>query len=190
MRGGGSGDNEGTQLEQLRRMPSPKSDNHNLSAVYHPHFAEKQDFVGGSDHGMSSEGSRAAATRLFIDAWGKEGMSMNKVPAAEKKAAWPSSSLSLRMGEGSGGGGIDDHKGDSGIFKNHQWPNNPISWLSSLSSSSPAPGGPLGEALCLGNGGSSLVSSPRGHSHSHSHGYSNSSKSSCEDGSHALNFIG
>lgn len=185
MRGGsGNGDGGGGQLEQPMRMPSPKSDNSNLSAVYHPHFAEKQDFTGGSDHGMSSEGSQAAATRLFIDAWGKEGMSMNKVTAAEKKAAWPSSSLSLRMGEG--GGGIDDHKGDSGVFKNQQWPNNPISWLSSSSSSSPAPGGPLGEALCLGNGGSSLVSSPRGHSH----GYSNSSKSSCEDGSHALNFIG
>ncbi|XP_042019749.1 growth-regulating factor 8-like [Salvia splendens] len=113
-------------------------------------------------HPQFSDESATAQTRLFIDA-----ISSNK-EEAEKKQWQPSLSLSMC-----------DEKGDLGIgmMVKNQWVN-PVSWMNS--------GGPLGEALCLGNASTtSNLTYPR------SYGYSNSNtNSSSEDGSHALNFIG
>ncbi|KAL1568799.1 growth-regulating factor 8-like [Salvia divinorum] len=122
--------------------------------------------------GESAKIDTDQTTRLFIDA-----ISNKEAEAEAEKKQWPPS-LSLSM---------CDEKGDLGIgmMMKTQWVN-PVSWMNS--------GGPLGEALCLGNastirggggGASSNLTSPR------SYGYSNSNtNSSSEDGSHALNFIG
>ncbi|KAH6830821.1 hypothetical protein C2S53_004078 [Perilla frutescens var. hirtella] len=169
--------------------------NDNNVSVYHPQFAEKQDFTILNPEEFRTD----QTTRLFIDAWGKDGVDgMSSSAAAsttttttEKKLSWPSSSLSLsmsRMAEG------DDEEGEFGIgiLKNdHQWVNQG-SWMNSS-----APGGPLGEALCLGNGNSSTVRggfynlpSPHGNANN-TNSSSSCSKSSCEDGTtHALNFVG
>lgn len=108
---------------------------------------------------FSDESATAQTTRLFIDA-----ISSNKEEAISRNQP-PSLSLSMC-----------NEKGDLGIgmMVKNQW-----AWMNS--------GGPLGEALCLGNASTtSNLTSPR------SYGYSNNSNtnSSSEDGSHALNFIG
>lgn len=107
---------------------------------------------------------------------------------------------SLTLSMQSGGNAIEfDHEsfqmavgmlnGDRGgcgdVFKPHnQWLNQP-SWMGSGSGSGLTPGGPLGEALCLG------ISSTQ--NEQSSHGYSNNttpSSSSCEGGGdHGRGFI-
>ncbi|KAL6986502.1 hypothetical protein U1Q18_019861 [Sarracenia purpurea var. burkii] len=105
----------------------------------------------------------------------------------------PLSSLTLSM---SGGNGIDQQSENAqmglgmmdperesgGSFKSH-WLN-PIPWMGS------PPGGPLGEALCLGLANTakaaSNVASPHGYSTSNSTTTSSCSKSSCEDSGRGL----
>lgn len=187
------------ELMPSSRMELNRDKNDNLS-VYHPQFADTQDFTSLSPITTDQ------TTRLFIDAWGKDGIedgmsatAKERVSASAERKVWPSSSLSLSMSR------MDD-KGDLGIGmmmsnsstssstssegimnNHHQWLNPGGSWMNSS-----APGGPLGEALCLGNanhstirGGYCNVASPHDHTNT-----SSCSKSSCEDGSHALNFIG
>lgn len=115
------------------------------------------------------------------NAWPKDGISSNG----------SFTSLTLSMSGWNGGMDDDNKHAQAGIrmldsersgdeVLRSQWLN-PVSWMSST-----APGGPLGEALCLGN--ASSLRSP--------HGYSNSSATSscsfdsCENGSHGLDFIG
>ncbi|KAG8382572.1 hypothetical protein BUALT_Bualt05G0091600 [Buddleja alternifolia] len=113
-------------------------------------------------------------TRHFIDAWGKESTS------TLTKRFSPSSSLTLSMN------GIDRNDDDeSGYLGIGTRDNEGIMKF----------GGPLGEALCLGNnatttrGNSNLASSPADHGYGNTNS-SSCSKSSCEDGNHAFNFIG
>ncbi|CAK9167454.1 unnamed protein product [Ilex paraguariensis] len=137
-------------------------------------------------------------TRHFIDAWS----TAENECFDENRGKWsvyssrkpPLSSLTLSMSHGNGtdeeyehaqmGLGILDSERDGGILKT-QWLN-PVSWTGS------PPGGPLGEALCLSIASTakatSNVPSPQGYSNSNT--TSSCSKSSCEDGSHAHNFIG
>ncbi|KAL3817861.1 hypothetical protein ACJIZ3_003766 [Penstemon smallii] len=157
-------------------------------------------------------------TRHFIDAWGED-------KDESRKKFSPSSSLTLSMSAGTTmNWNIDDDQDNNNNNNNeekenddddddddgmmmmkpvqHQWMNmNPaVSWMMN----STTPGGPLGEALCLGNnntttrdtcGSLNLTSPPRvhGHGYSNNNNINNSKRSSCgEDGSlsHALNFIG
>ncbi|KAI3453309.1 hypothetical protein Pfo_009972 [Paulownia fortunei] len=148
--------------------------------------------------GLSLNADRTQTTRHFIDAWEKEGfdgISSKDLSASLTKKFSPSSlTLSMSGGNGIGEDNENGHLGigminsdrdSDGILK-PQWLN-PVSWMNS------PPGGPLGEALCLGNAsttrGSSNLASPHGYSNSNTNS-SSCSKSSCEDGSHALNFIG
>lgn len=156
--------------------------------------------------GLCLNADRTQTTRHFIDAWEKEGfdgISCSKgLSASLSKKFSPSSSLTLSMSGGINGIGEDNYEnghldnigminsdrdhGD-GILK-PQWVN-PVYWMNMNS----PPGGPLGEALCLGNAsttrGSSNLASPHGYSNSNTNS-SSCSKSPCDDGSHALNFIG
>ncbi|KAL8210027.1 hypothetical protein R6Q57_006759 [Mikania cordata] len=72
--------------------------------------------------------------------------------------------------------GDGDACGD--VFKPHQQWLNQASWVGS----SLAPGGPLGEALCLG------MTSSQSEPYSHGYSYSTTTSSSCEGGSHGLDF--
>ncbi|KAM7531488.1 hypothetical protein LguiB_034898 [Lonicera macranthoides] len=137
-------------------------------------------------------------TRRFIDAWStqeREDLNSvgNKCSVSSSARKLPPSSLTLSM---SGADGIDEDNTNAqlsavemeeerGLLKSH-WLN-PAMWMGS-----PPPGGPLGEALCLGVAGNmkgvagSNVASPHGCSNSNS--TSSCSKSSCEDGGQGLNF--
>lgn len=190
MRGGGNSDDSPARKQQPWEQQLTRNKIHDN--VYHPHFDEKQGLMGLNPHDqlILNPDTAQATTRLFIDAWGKEEVEGKGAGAAEKKL-WPSSSsLSLSMC-----GDEKEREGDGLMLKN-QWLNNPVSWMSS-----PPPGGPLGEALCLGfntgrirgggggGGGGFNLASTHGYSNSNTNS-SSCSKSSCEDGSHALNFIG
>ncbi|KAL8535625.1 hypothetical protein ACS0TY_011304 [Phlomoides rotata] len=132
-------------------------------------------------------------TRHFIDAWEKEGGYQgmrSKGLSASLSSKFPispsSSSLSLSMC----GGDYDSSKGDLGIgMMSSERENEGVlkpQWMN--------PGGPLGEALCLGNASSNL---DYGYSSNTNTNTTNTntnssicSKSYCDDGSYALNFIG
>lgn len=138
-------------------------------------------------------------TRRFIDAWStqeREDLNSvgNKCSVSSSARKLPLSSLTLSM---SGADGIDEDNANTqlsaidqmeeerGLLKSH-WLN-PAIWMGS-----PPPGGPLGEALCLGMTSNmkgvagSNVPSPHGYSNSNS--TSSCSKSSCEDGGQGINF--
>ncbi|KAK1419181.1 hypothetical protein QVD17_28343 [Tagetes erecta] len=70
--------------------------------------------------------------------------------------------------------GDPDTCGD-GFKPQHQWLNQ-AAWAGSGSGSSATPGGPLGEALCLG------MTSTQNESYSHGYSYSTTTSSSCEGG--------
>lgn len=147
--------------------------------------------------------SLTQTTRHFIDAWEKEGFEgmRSKGLSASLSSKFPMSpspsSLSLSMCGGdydSGIGTISSERENEGVLK-PQWMNS-VSWMNS------PPGGPLGEALCLGNAtttrgslGISNLGSPNGYGYCNANTNTNTdssicSKSCCEDGSYALNFIG
>lgn len=189
MRGGNSDDSAPARKQQQWEQQLMRNKIHDN--VYHPHFDEKQGLMGlnPNDQLILNPDTAQATTRLFIDAWGKEGVEgagSKGAGAAEKKSWPPSSSLSLSMC-----GDEKEREGDGLMLKNQWLMNNPVSWMSS----SP-PGGPLGEALCLGNASTGRIRGGGGggfnlaSAHGYSNSNTNSSKSSCEDGSHALNFIG
>ncbi|KAK4423215.1 Growth-regulating factor 8 [Sesamum alatum] len=155
-----------------------------LQRLENQHHHHHQHQLSSSILDSNTDQGAQTTTRHFIDALSKK---------------FSPSALSLSM---SGGNGADDDTENSdlghvgmmmmnsdrdsdGVLKSH--------WLSSASWMNSPPGGPLGEALCLGNaggtrGGGSNLPSPHGYSNSNTN--SCCSKSSCEDGSHALNFIG
>ncbi|MCD9640727.1 hypothetical protein HAX54_026250 [Datura stramonium] len=76
-------------------------------------------------------------------------------------------------------GMLDSERGSDEVLRS-QWLN-PVSWMNST-----APGGPLGEALCLGN----ATNLPSPHGYSNSTATSSCSFGSCENGSHGLDFMG
>ncbi|XP_052208783.1 growth-regulating factor 8-like [Diospyros lotus] len=140
----------------------------------------------------ATNGDESQRTRRFIDAWSlgeRSGEEMDEIGnkcSVSSGRKLPLSSLSLSM---SGAIGMDEEttnalplmgpeREDGSSFRS-QWPN-PVSWMSS------PPGGPLGEALCLGivsnAKASSDAPSPHGCSNN-STTTSNCSKSSCEDSS-------
>ncbi|KAL0296418.1 UNVERIFIED_CONTAM: Growth-regulating factor 8 [Sesamum radiatum] len=133
---------------------------------------------------LNTDQGSQTTTRHFIDALSKK---------------FSPSALSLSMSGGNGAADDDNENsdlGNVGMMMNSDRDNDGVlksQWLSSASWMNSPPGGPLGEALCLGNasgtraGGSNL---PSPHGYSNSNTNSSCSKSSCEDGSHALNFIG
>ncbi|KAI7752087.1 hypothetical protein M8C21_028204, partial [Ambrosia artemisiifolia] len=98
-------------------------------------------------------------------------------------------SLTLSMQSGANEVEFDDEsfqmavgmlRGDRDVFKpSHQWVNQ-----SSWAGSGVTPGGPLGEALCLG------IASTQNDSYSHGYSYSTTTSSSCEGGGggHGLDF--
>ncbi|KAK6146518.1 hypothetical protein DH2020_020387 [Rehmannia glutinosa] len=217
MRGGSSVSTcKQQQWQQIKDNNTDHSKNNNVSSVYQPqNYEDKQQgfFMSLNDpyipdtsrlenhHNqlnsniLDSKMDRTQTTRHFIDAWDKDiGFSES---LSKKFSPSSSSSLTLSMSGGENnyengdlgiGMMINSDRDSDGILKS-QWLN-PVSWMNS--SSSP-PGGPLGEALCLGNasvtrGGTNLAS-PYGYSNSNTNS-SGCSKSSCEDGTHALNFIG
>ncbi|KAK3018850.1 hypothetical protein RJ639_003478 [Escallonia herrerae] len=150
------------------------------SLIHHPKLACLQG---------SADGNRTQ-TRHFIDGWS----------AGDREEEFSNEcSLTLSM---SGGNGIDEdneehdallgvgminsERGSDGTLKSSQWLN-PVPWMDS------PPGGPLGEALCLGIASTAKVPSslpsPHGYNNSNSTTTSSCSKSSCEDGGHGHNFI-
>ncbi|XP_059662131.1 growth-regulating factor 8 [Cornus florida] len=145
-------------------------------------------------------GETTHTTRHFIDAWSsadrEEINEISNKRSDTSRGKPPLSSLTLSMPGGNGideeseyaqmglGMMMDSERETGGGFKS-QWLNNPVSWMNS------PPGGPLGEALCLGiastaKAGSNLPS-PRGYSNSTTTG--TSSKSSCEESGHGLHFM-
>lgn len=137
-------------------------------------------------------------TRRFIDAWSSEereamdGIS-SKYSVSSKGKLPLSSGLSLSMSRDDGideesrnahlGLGMMDPESErgGGCFKS-QWLD-PVSWMGS------PPGGPLGEALCLGIASTTAKEAynvPSPHCYSNSSTTSSCSKSSCEDAGHGL----
>lgn len=124
-------------------------------------------------------------TRDLMDGWSKDGLS----DGISNNGSF--TSLTLSMSGWNRGmdddnehgqvsiGMLDSERSGDEVLRS-QWLN-PVSWMSST-----APGGPLGEALCLGNA-SSL---PSPHGYSNSTATSSCSFGSCENGSHGLDFIG
>ncbi|PHT57768.1 hypothetical protein CQW23_00131 [Capsicum baccatum] len=116
-------------------------------------------------------------TRDLIDACSKDGLS----DGISNNGSFTSLTLSM---SGWNRGMDDDNEhaqvtiGDEVLRS--QWLN-PVSWMSST-----APGGPLGEALCLGN----ATNLPSPHGYSNSTVTSSCSFGSCENGSHGFDFIG
>lgn len=191
------------QWEHVMHPSSSRNNNKNIAFHHHHHsnFEDKEgdDFMSLNPYIPDTSNlhnpildpkiKSLTQTRHFIDAWEKEGKS-TKFPISPSSS---SSSLSLSMCGGDYGSGkgdlgigmISSERENEGVLK-PQWMMNSVSWTNS------PPGGPLGEVLCLGN-----ATTTRG-----SYGYSNNtnttntnsssicSKSSCEDGSYALNFIG
>lgn len=225
MRGGSNANQE--QWQQQQAIPTPSSTTldftRDITNIEHHHNPNVSSSVY-DPYIPDTNFNNSQTTRHFIDAWEKEGGLDDIGNKSSNKKFSPSSYLSLSMF----GNGIDEENGndylgigvmnnpspndkdsDVGITKQQQqpaqWMNmSSVSWMNNNSMS--PPGGPLGEALCLGNSGTtrgnlaSSSSSPRHHNY---HGYSQNnsnnttnssscSKSSCEDGNqqHALNFIG
>ncbi|KAL3647034.1 hypothetical protein CASFOL_008002 [Castilleja foliolosa] len=195
-----------TKQQQWQQQSTPDkvktpSRNKNTSLLYQAQqdYEDKQGFYVPDTsnlhkhHKMDSSHTTQTTRHFFIDSWEKDiGFDMG-LGTKDKKFS-PSSSLSLSMSGGnsnsSRGIGHDHHQDDE---NGHLGSN--VCWMNVMSAA--APGGPLGEALCLGNasatwGGSNLASPAHGYSNNNSNNTNSSScsKSSCEDGSHALNFIG
>ncbi|KAL9166930.1 hypothetical protein ABFS82_05G062600 [Erythranthe guttata] len=135
-------------------------------------------------------------TRHFIDAWEKEGIFESPSSSSSSCKKFSPSSLSLSM-SGDNNNNSSNYNDNINDHEKPQWMMssniNHVSWMmnESCSSSPPPlpPGGPLGEALCLGGG--SINAHHQGYYGNKSNANSSScSKSSCEDGDLALNFIG
>ncbi|KAL6568941.1 hypothetical protein OROHE_003682 [Orobanche hederae] len=144
-------------------------------------------------HQEMDSSHRTQTTRhFFTDAWDKDigfdvGINRKGLSASLSKKFSPSA-LSLSMSGGGSNSGIGHEDDDEDGYLGIGVTDSTVSWMNTIS----LPGGPLGEALCLGN-----PSATRGGKSASPHGYSNSntnsstcSKSSCDDGSRALNFIG
>ncbi|XP_059276438.1 growth-regulating factor 8-like isoform X1 [Lycium ferocissimum] len=119
-------------------------------------------------------------TRDLFDGWSKDGLN----DGISNNGSFTSLTLSM-AGWNRGMENDNEHTplsiGSSDDVLRSQWLN-PVSWMSST-----APGGPLGEALCLGN--ATNLPSPHGYSNSTANSSCNSF-GSCENGSHGLDFIG
>ncbi|CAN4077468.1 unnamed protein product [Withania somnifera] len=124
-------------------------------------------------------------TRDLMDAWSKDGLG----DGISSNGSFTSLTLSMSgwnrpMNDDNEHtqvniGMLDSEKSSDEVLRS-QWLN-PISWMNST-----APGGPLGEALCLGN----ATNLPSPHGHSNSTATSSCSFGSCENGGHAFDFIG
>ncbi|KAL3499102.1 hypothetical protein ACH5RR_041834 [Cinchona calisaya] len=184
-------------IPYMDRCSAERSKNHQLISPYCNSFLDpKAAFLQGNlDHHTTQ------TTRHFIDAWStseREGLDkIGNKGSMTSGMKLPLSSLTLSI---PGGNDIDENNEHANMgFRmmmsserdsseeviKSQW-TNPISWMSST------PGGPLGEALCLGVDGSAKLASnlPSPHGYSNSTTTSSCSRSSCEDGTHDLNFIG
>ncbi|KAL7149785.1 hypothetical protein ABFS83_05G063900 [Erythranthe nasuta] len=136
-------------------------------------------------------------TRHFIDAWEKEGIFESPSSSSSSCKKFSPSSLSLSMSGDNNNINNSSSSNYNDNINDHEKPqwmmssNNHVSWMmnDSCSSSPLPPGGPLGEALCLGGG--NVNAHHQGYYGNKSNANSSScSKSSCEDGDRALNFIG
>ncbi|XP_011070392.1 growth-regulating factor 8 isoform X2 [Sesamum indicum] len=164
----------------LQRLEHHQHQQHQLSSSF---LDSKMGSLQESCLSLNTDQGAQTTTRHFIDALSKK---------------FSPSALSLSMSGGNGADGDNENSdlGNVGMMMNSDRDSDGVlksQWLSSASWMNSPPGGPLGEALCLGNasgtraGGSNL---PSPHGYSNSNTNSSCSKSSCEDGSHALNFIG
>ncbi|KAA8525085.1 hypothetical protein F0562_007051 [Nyssa sinensis] len=163
-----------------------------LNNEYYPLLGPKLDCLQAS-----SNADRTQTTMHFIDAWSsverEEMIEISNRCSVSSAGKLPLSSLTLSMSARDGideenekaqmGLGMMDSGECGGDFKS-QWLN-PVSWMGS------PPGGPLGEALCLGISSTAKMASnlPPPYSHSNSTTTSSSSKSSCEDSGHGLHYI-
>lgn len=184
-----------TLIPYVDSCSAEKSENHQLNGPYCYSFLDPK---AASLQG-NLEAHPTQTTRHFIDAWstsekgGLDKISNKGFMSSSMKL--PPSSLTLSI---PGGNEIEDcHEHANKGFRmmmnlernieediKPQWMNH--SWMSST------PGGPLGEALCLGVAGSAKLASnlPSTHGYSNSTSTTSCSRSSCEDGTHDLNFIG
>lgn len=179
----GRADRSGTiPHQQLMQSSSGMGFNNDQNTRNSPAFQVQDEYPMNFNQYMSNSTSgddslqARGTTRDLMDAWPKDRLITNNGSFT---------SLTLSM-SGWNRGMDDDNEHTIGMLDSEtsgdevlrsQWLN-PVSWMSST-----APGGPLGEALCLGN--ASSLPSP--------HGYSNSSATrSCSFGSceNALDFIG
>ncbi|CAI9772614.1 unnamed protein product [Fraxinus pennsylvanica] len=190
-----------SKVEYLNRDNTVRNKN-NVSVFQ---YDDKQDFMNSFlDHpklaylqgNLDLNTENTQTTRHFIDARStgeKEGN--EKSNASLNKKRFSPSSLTLSMSRGIKIGEDNDESAAIGIgtmntVKENSGFSNTVSWMNS------PPGGPLGEALGLGNSttggggkGCSDLTSPHGYSNSTANS-SSCSKSSCEDGSHVHNFTG
>ncbi|CAA3025935.1 Hypothetical predicted protein [Olea europaea subsp. europaea] len=190
-----------SKVEYLNRDNTVQNEN-NVSTFQ---YDDKQDFMNlFLDHpklaylqgNLDLNTEKTQTTRRFIDerSTGEKDGDEGSAASLNKKMFSPSS-LTLSMSRGIGIGDDNDHNAAIGIgtmktVKENDGFLNSVSWMNSPQ------GGPLGEALGLGNStaggggkGCSDLASPHGYSNSTANS-SNCSKSSCEDGSYAHNFIG
>ncbi|CAN4127121.1 unnamed protein product [Withania somnifera] len=133
---------------------------------------------------VRDESKDRGTTSDLIDAWSKDGLS----DGIGNSGSFTSLTLSISgwsrpMDDDNehtpGSIGMLDSDSSSDEILRSQWLN-PVSWMNST-----APGGPLGEALCLGS--ATNLPSPHGYS---STAASSCSFGSCDNGSHAFDFIG
>ncbi|KAL2524867.1 Growth-regulating factor 8 [Abeliophyllum distichum] len=129
---------------------------HNKNNVSVFQYEDKQDFtnsflddpklahVQGS---LDLKAEKTQTTRHFIDAWSTREKNGNERSASSNKKRFSPSSLTLSMSRGFGIAEDIDQNAVMGIHsvKKNDGFLNPVSWMNSL------PGGPLGEALGLGN---------------------------------------
>lgn len=156
----------------VQRLESHRQ--HRNGQSHNSFFDPKSICLHGS---LTLDAEATQTTRQFID--GLDGITNKSSTSALNNYFSPSLTLSM---SGMNGIDIDSEGAHMGIIRmnesnrdgpnddeilNAQW-QNPVSWMNS------PPGGPLGEALCLG----SANTTTKGHSNSptpHGHGYSNSS---------------
>ncbi|XAR70104.1 hypothetical protein NMG60_11026859 [Bertholletia excelsa] len=201
---GSTFNNEWLQLMQSSSSSSRvglkrSSEDHNSGmTVFEQQYREEQESMTANSYVVMGD-DQILTTRHFIDAWasGKrdeiDEISNNCSVSSSGKLPLSSLNLSVSTGDGidegrpnaqTGIGSMDPESGNDGGFKS-QWLN-PVQWMSS------PPGGPLGEALCLGIASTASAKTasnlPSPHGCSNSTNTSSCSKSSCEDSSHGQHF--
>ncbi|KAL6543977.1 hypothetical protein OROGR_010474 [Orobanche gracilis] len=153
----------------------PQNYDDNKQVYYIPDTSNLQMSENHHHHHEMDSSHRTQTTRhFFTDAWDKDigfdvGINSKGLSASLSKKFSPSA-LSLSMSGGGSNSGIGHEDDDEDGYLGIGVTDSTVSWMNTTNS---LPGGPLGEALCLGNPSA------------------NCSKSSCDDdGSRALNFIG
>ncbi|CAL5327992.1 unnamed protein product [Camellia sinensis] len=161
--------------------------------------------LGGLLNTNQTQTTTSTTTRRFIDAWSSaEGeeidheISKCSVPSTRRNLPLSSLTLSMSGADNRIEESANDQMGVSGMIRDleresesgdggfkSQWLLNPVPWMGS------PPGGPLGEALCLGIASTAKAASnvPSPHDYSTTTTTTSScSKSSCDDSGHGLHF--